>query len=180
MTKKNKGTGTGIQTGWRRPAEAEKQRLDRYFQSEQGGIRRTFSVSGAAFGALGLILFAAGVMREVPSQTVFCWILAVLFLGIGIYFLWHMAAAGKILKKGLRGEYLIQYCFPVWSAPFTRNPNRGHVQVKTENGELCELTLEIDGVTEQKIRKEKRQERMILLTMPEEGWTSVATGRQME
>ena len=99
MTKKNKGTGTGIQTGWRRPAEAEKQRLDRYFQSEQGGIRRTFSVSGAAFGALGLILFAAGVMREVPSQTVFCWILAVLFLGIGIYFLWHMAVARKILKK---------------------------------------------------------------------------------
>lgn len=180
MTRKNKRTRTGIQNGWRRPAEAEKQRLDRYFQSEYGGIRRTFSVSGAVFASFGLILFTAGAMREVLNQTVLCWILAVLLLGIGIYFLRYTAVAGKILKKGLRGEYLMQYCFPVWSAPFTRNPNRGYVQVKTENGELCELTLEIDGVTERKFRKEKRQEWMILLTMPEEGWTGAATARQME
>lgn len=171
--------GIGVKTGWRKPLKTEKFFLDGYFKNETGKTKHMFFLSGMMFSFLGLVFLVEGIKRQEISQIMFCWIIAALFFCICLCLLKSGAKYQRIMKNGLQGNYLMQYCLPIWSQPFSRNPNRGYVRVKTEDGEFCDTIWEIDGATERKFRKEKYQERMIMLTMPDESWTKVVTRRQM-
>ncbi|MFQ6806160.1 MAG: hypothetical protein ACLRT5_16140 [Lachnospiraceae bacterium] len=168
--------------GYRPPVARETESLKPFFRETVGKRRRRMARSRSGAAILAVLLMGGGLVSDTGGTggRIICWGLAVILAFAALRFSKSAVTCRRIEQKGLRGEYQLLYCYPLTFSPHPDNPNVSYVRVRTEYGEICSTEMEIDSSVERRFRREGKTEKMILVTMPEERWTSVTAGRQME